>query len=417
MENQKTLSIKRKMLLILCAFWCIPFLTTKNLHAQGKAILNATIIDGLNKEPRENKTLLLRDGKIEKIGDSGMAVPAGYIEIDAKGAFLLPGLIDAHVHIASFGEAKRALLSGVTTARSMGASNFADVGLRELAKTGKIEAPEILAAGYHVRPSLADDFFINRPELSRFIKDGVHGTEAMQTVAGVLIEHKVNWIKTNATARAGLPHTDPRQPYYNEDEMRALVNKGAASGIPVAAHAHGDEGGFAAVKGGVRSIEHGTYLSERTLRLMAAKGTYLVPTIAVVEDLTMPGGDYDNPTLMMRGRHMLPRIRQTARMAHKLGVKLIAATDTGYGTESTLRLSQELEEFVRIGMSPFEAIQAATNHAAELLGLGDQIGIIKQGYDADIILLEQNPLQNIGALHDLLFIMNNGKIIKNRLTW
>ncbi|MFQ5676021.1 MAG: amidohydrolase family protein, partial [bacterium] len=201
------------------------------------------------------------------------------------------------------------------------------------------------------------------------------------------------------------------------EELKALVDEAAKSGIPVAAHAHGDEGGRAAVLAGVRSIEHGTYLSEETLSIMVEQGTFLAPTIAVVSDLTLPGGDYDNPLLEIRGRHMYPRIRETAATAHKLGVKIVAATDTGYGPNSVLRLSQELEELVSIGLSQFEAVKSATSLAAELLQVNDHTGRIAVGFDADILVVERNPLENIGAIHDPLLIMNNGKIVLNRTEW
>ncbi|MCI0485128.1 MAG: amidohydrolase family protein [Blastocatellia bacterium] len=326
-------------------------------------------------------------------------------------------MIDAHVHINDFEAARRALISGVTTARSMGVSHFVDVGMRKLAAAGKIDSPEILSAGYHVRPRPADALFIDMPELAGLMRSGVRGPDAMREMGRAMLSRGVNWIKTNATARAGLPNTDPREPYYSEAELAALVEEGAKSSIPVAAHAHGDEGGRAAVMAGVRSIEHGTYLSKETLSIMVEKGTYLVPTIAVVSDLTRPGGDYDNPVLEVRGRHMLPRIRETAALAHKLGVKIVAATDTGYGPNSTLRMSQELEELVHVGLSPLQAIQSATVVAAELVGVADHTGKIAAGFDADLIVVERNPLENIGAIHDLLMVVNNGKIVLNRASW
>jgi len=232
-----------------------------------------------------------------------------------------------------------------------------------------------------------------------------------------LMRRHIDWIKTNATARAGLPQTDPREPYYTEAEMSALVEEGATKAIPVAAHAHGDEGGRAAVLGGVKSIEHGTYLSKETLQLMKEKGTWLVPTIAVVSDLTEPGGDYDNPLLLMRGRHMLPRVRETAKNAYQMGVNIAAATDTGYGKNSTLRMGLELEELVGIGMTNLEAIQAATLSAAEMLSLAERTGKIAEGLDADILILERNPLENVKAVHDPLMVINNGKIVLNRLEY
>ena len=283
----------------------------------------------------KNATLIVSAGKIREIKNGRMGLDRNARIIDLKGKYILPGLIDAHVHIRSWAAAKTALHSGVTTVRSMGVPHFMDVGMRELAQKGLIESPEILAAGYHVRPSPDPGFYEDRPDLGYLMEKGIQGVEAITAMGQAMVDKEVDWIKTNATARAGLSFTDPREPYYNEEELRALVETGAKAGVPVAAHAHGDEGGMAAVKAGVKSIEHGTYLSEATLKLMAEKGTFLVPTIAIVSDLTMPGGDYDEPLLTVRGRHMLPRVRETAGKAYKLGVKLIAAT--GYRIRSGKR--------------------------------------------------------------------------------
>lgn len=401
---------------------CCVFLTSfsKLIAQSGSEVLvftHATVIDGVSTLPIPDVTIVVSGGKIRTFTTDRIDLPADAKVIDLKGKHLMPGLIDAHVHIQDFASAKRALLSGVTTVRSMGVSHFLDVGMRELAAQGKIDAPEILAAGYHVRLRPADELFMDHPELKDWIGQDVKGEEAMNKMADVMAAHQVDWIKVNATARAGLPQTDPREPYYDESEMKALVNGGARHDLPVAAHAHGDEGGRAAVIGGVRSIEHGTYLSETTLKLMVQRGTYLVPTIAVVTDLTMPGGDYDQPLLMIRGRHMLPRVRNMAAMAHKLGVKIVAATDTGYDAESTLRLGQELEELVGVGLSNLEAIQSATSLAAELLQVDDHTGSIVVGKDADFLIIERNPLEDVGAVHDPLMIVNNGKIIVDRLSW
>jgi imidazolonepropionase-like amidohydrolase len=262
---------------------------------------------------------------------------------------------------------------------------------------------------------LAEGFFVDEPSLSYLMKTGVHGEEAVRTMVGAMVDHDVDWIKTNATERAGLPNTDPRVQTFSETELRALVAEADRLGVPVAAHAHGDEGGRAAVAAGVKSIEHGTYLSESTLELMAERGTYLVPTIAVVADLTMPGGDYDDPVLEVRGRHMLPRVRGMAAAAHRMGIPIVAATDTGYGSESTLRLSEELIELVGIGLTPLAAIQSATSVAAELIGVDDHTGRIAGGYDADLLIVEKNPLDDIGQIRDPLIVINDGRIVLSRL--
>jgi imidazolonepropionase-like amidohydrolase len=171
------------------------------------------------------------------------------------------------------------------------------------------------------------------------------------------------------------------------------------------------------VAAGVRSIEHGTYLSRETLTLMRDRGTFLVPTIAIVRDLTIPGGDYDNAALNIRGRHMLPRVREMARMAHEMGVKIAAATDTGYGPESTTTLAHELLELVGIGMTPLEALRAATVVNAELFGVSGRTGWIDAGLEADLIVLERNPLEDIGVVQDVLMVVSDGEVIVQRGDW
>lgn len=232
-----------------------------------------------------------------------------------------------------------------------------------------------------------------------------------------IVSRGVDFVKTNATERAGLPNTDPRKQFYSEAELRAIVDEAGKAGIGVAAHAHGDAGARDAVTAGVRSIEHGTYLSPETLRMMVERGTYLVPTIAIVRDLTIPGGDYDDAVLNIRGRHMLPRVREMAATAHALGVKIVAATDTGYGPESTTTLAHELMELVEIGMTPLEALQAATITPAELFGLTGRTGAVAPGLDADLIVLERNPLEDIGVVQDVLLVVSDGKVIVQRGDW
>ena len=167
----------------------------------------------------------------------------------------------------------------------------------------------------------------------------------------------------------------------------------------------------------MRSIEHGTYIGPETLARMVDSGTFLVPTIAIVRDLTIPGGDYDNAVLNIRGRHMLPRVREMARRAHEMGVRIVAATDTGYGPESTTTLAHELLEFVGIGMTPLEAMRAATTTAAELFGLAGRVGTITPGLEADLIVLERDPLEDIGVLQDVLMVVNDGKVVVQRGDW
>jgi imidazolonepropionase-like amidohydrolase len=380
------------------------------------ALVHATVVDPASDTPMPDATVVIRAGRIVSV-EAGGSAPADARTIDVAGRYLVPGLIDAHVHLSDLASARRALLSGVTTARGMGTSFFADVGLRELARNGAIEGPEVLASGYHVRPRPAEGLFLDAPELADLMGTDVRGDRALRRVVRVMLDRGVDFIKVNATERAGLPETDPRVQFFEEEELRVLVEEAAASGVPVAAHAHGDGGGRAAVLAGVRSVEHGTYLSEETLRLMLDRGSFLVPTIAVVSDLTMPGGDYDNAALQVRGRHMLPRVRETAALAHRLGVKIAAATDTGYGSESVLRLSHELLELVGVGLTPLEAMRSATTVGAELLGVDDRVGRVAEGYEADLLVLDRNPLEDIGAYQDVLWVMSDGRVALDRLAF
>lgn len=392
-------------------------LFTSGLSAQDLVLLNANVVDVVDGSVTMGATVIIEEGRIVSIGTDAGAAPASVRSVDLAGRYIAPGLMDAHVHVGSAADGRRALESGVTTLRSMGASHYADVGMRELQRAGHATTPEFLAAGYHVRPQMAEGFFQDHPELGGLDGGGVDDIAAVRAVTRALVSRDIDFVKTNATERAGLPDTDPRKQLFDEDQLSVMVEEAARGGIGVSAHAHGDAGGRAAVAAGVRSIEHGTYLSETTLRMMADRGTYLVPTIAIVRDLTIAGGDYDNAVLNIRGRHMLPRVQEMAGMAHTLGVKIVAATDTGYGPNSTTTLAHELLELVEIGMTPLEALRAATTTAAELFGMTDRAGRLAPGYEADLIVLERNPLDDIGVVQDVLMVVSDGVVIVQRGDW
>jgi imidazolonepropionase-like amidohydrolase len=376
-------------------------------------ITGANLIDGASDAPRRGVTVVVRGRTIERIADGRVQPPAGATVIDARGRWLLPGLIDAHTHISSLASARRALESGVTTVRSASTQKFEDVGLRELARRGVIAGPDVVAAGLFVTPELGDAVLAD-PRLAALPQPVVEG-DALRRLVRLNLERGVDVIKTRGTERAGLPSTDPRRQTYTEGQLRAIVQEAATRDVPVMAHAHGDEGARAAVLAGVRSIEHGTYLSDTTLRLMKERGTYLVPTYATVVDLVQPGGDYDDPILHVRGTHMLPRLRATVERAHRMGIPIVAGADTQYGPESVTRVAHEVAAFTEMGMTPLEAIRAATTVAAELLGIAERTGTIAAGREADLIIVEGNPLEDIRALQDVLVVVSNGQVALNRL--
>ncbi len=375
-------------------------------------ITNVNLVDGVRGAFASNATVHIENGRIVRIETTPGATPAAAQVIDGRGRFLAPGLIDAHVHIASLSAARRALESGVTTVRSASVGAYQDVALREAVKQGAVAGPDMVATGVFVTPALGETILADA-RLSA-LAGGVTTEAALREVVRINASRGVDYIKTRGTERAGLPDTDPRKQTYTEQQLAWIVDEATRHNLPVMAHAHGDEGAYAAVKAGVRSIEHGTYLSDSTLRLMKEKGTWLVPTWITVRDLAEPDGDYDDPILTLRGRNMLPILAATVRRAHQMGVRIATGADTDYGPASLSRIASEAALLVSAGMTPLEALRAATTSTAELLRIADRTGQIREGYEADLILLEGNPLQDVRALSDVLVVVSNGRVAMNR---
>jgi imidazolonepropionase-like amidohydrolase len=401
-----------RRLIALLALTTLAAPLAAQANASTIAITNANVVDGVTETRVRNATIVIRDGRIVSIRANG-AAPAGATVIDIGGRWVAPGMIDAHTHIANLPAARRALNAGVTTVRSASVPAFQDVVMRDEAKAGQIWAPDILATGVFVTPQLGETLLADAR--LGVLSGGVQTPEQLKLVVRVNADRGVNWIKTRGTERAGLPDTDPRQQTYTEAQLRAIVDEATARGIPVMAHAHGDEGAYAAVRAGVKSIEHGTYLSDSTLRLMRERGTWLVPTLSTIVDLTTPGGDYDNPVLTLRGQHMAPRIEDTIRRARAMGVRIATGADTDYGESSVTRISHEVMRFAALGMTPLEALVSATSGAAELIGVGTRTGRVAEGYEADLIVVEHDPLTHLETLQDVLIVLTNGRVAMNRL--
>ncbi|MGY8985860.1 MAG: amidohydrolase family protein [Sphingomonadales bacterium] len=381
------------------------------LSADGPYVLtNANLFDGVNESITTNASVFVKDGLIERIETGDVDVPNGYTIVDVEGNFLMPGMIDVHTHIDTIDRAKRALDSGVTTVRSASVTAFQDVALRELVRTGMLAGPEVVAAGTYVTPELRKGA-LGDPRLAEFY-DGVTSDDDLRKLVGINADRGVDVIKARGTQRAGLPNTDPRQQSYTERQLRIIVEEAAKYDIPVLAHAHGDEGARAAVLAGVRSIEHGTYMSTETLKLMVKNGTWFVPTHVTIVDLVEERFHY---VLRLRGRHMVPQLEKVMREAHELGVKFATGADNYYEPESINRISMEIQAFVKIGMSNFEALQAGTVSSAELLRMDDRTGRIAVGYEADMIVVPGNPLEDLRSLEDVLMVMSNGQLALKRI--
>jgi imidazolonepropionase-like amidohydrolase len=337
-------------------------------------------------------------------------VPTGYSSIDCAGNYLMPGMVDAHTHLDTLEQARRALESGVTTIRSASVPAFEDVGLRALVNSGHLPGPDLLAAGVYVTPNLEDSILAD-PRLAA-LANGVNSDAELRLLVQVNADRGVDVIKTRGTERAGRSDTDPRQQVYNRHQLEVIVEEAAKHDLPVMVHAHGDEGALAAVQAGARSIEHGTYLSTSTLRLMKEKGVWFVPTYITM--LEMREEEYDH-IQRLRGSHMVARLEQTIREAHDLGVRFATGADNYYDAMSINRISLEVMYLSRFGLSHFEALQAATTSSAELLRLQDKTGRIAEGFEADLILLPASPLQDIMALQDVLLVISNGQVALQRI--
>ncbi|MCU0649637.1 MAG: amidohydrolase family protein [Gemmatimonadaceae bacterium] len=398
----------------LCAA-VLPPATARAQPAATKTLvlLNANLIDGTGAAARRNVSVIVEGGRIARIVDGRAPIPTGADTIDVAGRWVLPGLIDVHTHIATLPSMRRALESGVTTVRSASVPAYQDVGARELVRRGVLPGPDMLAAGVFVTPYLGETAMAD-PRLAPFARE-VMSPDALRAVVNINADRGVDVIKTRATERAGLADQDPRKQVYDEAQLRVIVEAAAARNLKVLVHAHGDEGAYAAVKAGAHSIEHGTYLSDSTLALMKQRGTYFVPTYATVVDLTSPGGDYDEPPLRVRGLHMLPRLGESVRKAHALGVPVVAGGDTQYGPQSVTRIPHEVAFFVDLGFSPMDAIRSATAVAARCLGIDQRTGTLVPGKEADLIVVERNPLEDVRALQDVLVVVADGRVALNRV--
>lgn len=388
-------------------------LTLINLSAQNIAIRNVNLVNGTEEKVFSGAIIFISGRTIERIGKVGDAIDKKYQVIDGQGYYLMPGLMDAHTHIDNLAAAQRALHSGVTTFRTAGVSAYQDVSIGKLSEAGRIPGPDVIPAGMFVTPNPGETILGDIRLGDLF--SGINTEEELRKAVNINIDRGAKVIKTRATERAGLAETDPRKQVYTEQQLRTIVQEAGKRGVPVMVHAHGDEGARAAVLAGARSIEHGTFLSEETLKLMKEKGTYLVLTYITLEDLTKPGGDYDGAVLELRGRYMLPIAEAAFKKALQLGVKIVTGADNDYTAKSTSRVALECEHFVRMGMTPFQAIQSATTVAAELFQINTKTGQITPGYEADLILVPSNPLTDIRTLQDPLMIISNGQIALKRI--
>lgn len=369
---------------------------------------HVNVIDGLSDTPSLDTTVVVTNGKITSLEKPRGDLYRTAATFDMQGKWLMPGYVDAHVHFADMETARTALRSGATTVRTMQCDRFLDVRIRDAHRQGREDLPDVVAAGYQIRPDMSPAFFEDFPQLAD-LRTRVSGGDNVRRVVRALVSRGVDHIKFLATERAGTPETNPLKRTFSDDEIEALVDEARKAGLRVAAHAHGQEGALAAVTAGVQSIEHGTYLNEETLALMQQKGTYFVPTFTAERQPPSRPQDRDNPILAERRRDALPRRNRLTNLAEARGVPLAAGTDLRYAT-AELSMADEALYLQKAGLSPVRVLQIMTSGSATLLGVQNRTGAIRVGLEADFVVLGANPLTGLEALRDITMIVNNGKV-------
>ena len=384
--------------------------------AQDLDLVNVTLVDGTGAEPRPGVTVSVRGGKITAISDKAPQPAKDVRRIDLGGRFLLPGLIDAHAHIQTPASALVAVKSGITTARVLGDTNLQAIGTRDLVRLGHVPGPDMLVSPGHIRPKPGTAFFMTYPQLGDAIGGELRGPERIAEATRAFIGKGADVIKVGASERAGLPDTDPRKIELTEAEMHAAVTEASKKGLYVAAHAHARDGIANAVRAGVRSIEHGTWVDDATLAEMKRRGTFFVPTLAVMSPLAEPRGhSADDIVLQLRTYHMYASLKAAVRKAHELGLAIAASTDGTYDDSDDtgrVRVAHEIALYRQVaGMTPLESITAATLTGARVLGIESRTGSIRVGMEADLVVFDGDPLAESDMLFEPRLVVSDGRIL------
>jgi imidazolonepropionase-like amidohydrolase len=396
------------------------------------AIKCGRLINPADGSVTQNAIIIVRGDRIDQVG-AGLKIPDGAKVIDLSNLTVLPGLIDAHTHILlqpedergappvitksqafrtvqAVAAAKRDLEAGFTTMRDLDSegAGFADVAIRDGINRGIIPGPRLFVSTYaltitggHMNNSgLNPDIQIPDPAAL------TDSREAMIAEVRREVKYGADWIKLYATGT--LRHVDPvtLEPLsqVSLEDVKAVVAEAARWHRDVAAHAYGGDGAKNAIRGGVRSLEHGMLMDDEALKLLVEHGTFWCPTLSVY----LPETPEDNTEMR---RRIVAHHKEVFQKAMKMGVKICFGTDVGAFEHGTS--AREFLKMVEYGMKPIDAIRSATVRAAELLRMEKEIGRIEPGKYADIIAVEGNPLDDIGALTRVAFVMKAGQVYKS----
>lgn len=397
------------------------------------------LITAEHKQPLTEQTIIVIDDKITEIRAGYLSPAATETLIDLRSHTVLPGLMDMHTHFStqisatSYGEAQRlneadfalrgavfaekTLMAGFTTVRELGDSHHISVALRKAIAQGYVKGPRIYAAGKslattggHADPTNGLAYaLLGDPGPKQGV---INGADDARKAVRQRYKEGADLIKVTATGGVLSVAKSGMNPQFTSEELEAIVSTARDYGFKVAVHAHGKEGMERAIKAGVDSVEHGTYMDKETMALMKKHGTYYVPTISAgkwVQDKAKIDGFF--PELVRpKAATIGPLIQQTFAQAYQAGVKIAFGTDAGVGEHG-----ENWREFVYMteaGMPAMAAIQAATIEGAKLLGVEQELGSIRAGKIADIIAVPGDPLQDISIMGKVSFVMKAGRIYK-----
>ncbi len=415
------------------------FLAAVPLLAQPKtyAVKAARLFDSSTGALVEPGLVVVADGKIQSVG--ARDVPPSATLIDLGDATLLPGFIDSHTHVTfdfspdysnqellSFKRtipehairatenARKTVMAGFTTVRDLGSSDFIDVGLRNAINAGVVSGPRMLVSvhalgstGGHCDDGASYRFGLLNHETGP--QDGViNSPDQARYAVRFNIKYGADVIKTCASGGVLSPTDDVDVPQLTQDELNALVDEAHTLRRKAAAHAHGAEAAKRAIRAGIDSIEHGTFLDDEALKMMHDRGVYLVPTLATrvgLKEMKLP------PLVREKADLAVSRQDAMVRRALALGVKVALGTDAAVYPHGENAI--EFSLMVADGMSPAQALQAGTIRAAELLGLQDKLGALKPGLLADLVAVPGNPLTDIKTTQAVFFVMKDGVVLRN----
>jgi imidazolonepropionase-like amidohydrolase len=429
---------------LFCAAMLFPTVGRAQQAAGKTVVLKAArMFDGKSNAPVTPGLVVVTNGKIAGVGASA-SIPTGAEVIDLGDATLLPGFIDAHTHETSMnsddwkqreidqlqktiGEqaldastnVRVTLMAGFTTVRDVGSHDFLDVALRNAIRNGVIPGPRMIVSGYAIGSTGG------HCDGSAGFRQGLFGHETGpgegvingpdQARDAVRLMHKygATVIKTCASGGVLSLTDDVDTPQLTQEELNALVDEAHALRLKVATHCHGAEAAKRAVRAGVNSIEHGTFLDDEALDMMKQHGTYLVPTLMAVQGLQeqLDKGVYIPPAISIKAQAAIANIRKTFQKALAKGVKIGLGTDAAVYPHG--RNAEEFHQMVDLGMKPIDALKAGTSSDADLLGLADKIGTLESSKIADVVAVPGDPTENIRQTEKVFFVMKEGVVYRN----